>query len=280
MNLLPAETELGPVHLTVADLERSTAYYGEAIGLRVLHREQGRAALGVDRRELIVLVEEQGAKAAPGSTGLFHLALLLPTREDLARWLQHAIKERIPLTGASDHAVSEALYLRDPDQHGIEIYADRPRRTWEGRVEALMTSMPLDANDLLSASVADEHFAGLPEGTVMGHVHLKVSNLSETETFYADLVGMERTATIPGAAVFLSAGGYHHHVAGNIWESAGNGPPPEGAAALRHATLVLPSSAERDSLLERLAAGGVETESSPDGPLVRDPSGNRLLLAA
>src|SRR5919108_1690637 len=145
---LPAETRMGAVELTVADLERSLAYYRSGIGLGVLEQDGGRATLGADGTELLRLVEEPGARPAPRNTGLFHFALLLPERPELARWLAHAIRERVPLTGVSDHAVSEALYLRDPDEHGIEIYADRPRELWQGRVRELMTTIPLDVESL------------------------------------------------------------------------------------------------------------------------------------
>src|SRR5215210_8169351 len=171
---------MGPVHLTVADLDRSLAYYGDAIGLRVLARENGRASLGADT-ELLVLYEEPGARPSHGHTGLFHFALLVPERRALAAWLAHAARDRVELTGVSDHFVSEALYLRDPDLHGIEIYADRPRETWEGQTERLTTE-PLDLQNLL-AELDDpdtDRFDGLSDGTVMGHVHLQVADIPET----------------------------------------------------------------------------------------------------
>ena len=143
---------MGPVHLTVADLERSLSYYGSAIGLQPLAREDGRAELGVPERTLLVLSEVPGARPADGYSGLFHFALLVPGRADLGRWLAHAARERVPLTGASDHYVSEALYLRDPDHHGIEIYWDRPREVWEGDVAQRMTSLPLELEPILAAA--------------------------------------------------------------------------------------------------------------------------------
>src|SRR5205823_13421761 len=142
-------TTMGPVELTVADLERSLAYYREAIGLDVLESAAGRASLGAGEAELLRLVEEPGATPATAYTGLFHFALLVPDRPSLARWLAHAVRDRVRLTGLSDHYVSEAIYLRDPDRHGIEIYADRPRELWEGQVGSRMTTEPLDVDDLL-----------------------------------------------------------------------------------------------------------------------------------
>jgi catechol 2,3-dioxygenase len=276
---LPAETRMGPVELTVSDLERSLDYYRDAIGLGVREQGAGRASLGGDS-DLLVLEEVPGAQPAPRNTGLFHFALLVPERRDLATWLAHAIREEVPLTGVSDHFVSEALYLRDPDEHGIEIYADRPRELWEGQV-ARMTTEPLDLENLLGelADPETEPFEGLPGGTVMGHVHLQVAEIPETLRFYRDLLGFDLMASYGSQAAFLSAGGYHHHLGANTWNSAGAAPPPEGSAALRRATIVLPDSETRDEVVRRVAEAGQEPEDTPEGPVVRDPSGNRLLLA-
>jgi catechol 2,3-dioxygenase len=272
---------MGPVHLSVADLARALDYYERTIGLRVLGREDGRASLGVGTRELLVLVEEPGAKPADGYTGLFHFALLLPERRELARWLAHAGRDRVPLTGASDHYVSEALYLRDPDRHGIEIYADRPRSVWEGKV-AHMGTWPLDLDSLLSEleDPATEPFEGLPDGATMGHVHLRVAAIPETVAFYRDVLGFDEMASLGDQAAFLSAGGYHHHVGANVWESRGAPPAPDGSARLRRATIVLPDAKERDRAAARVAAAGQEPEARDDGVLVHDPSGNAVLLTA
>ena len=249
---------LGPVHLTVADLERSVAHYRDAIGLRELGRDGATARMGVDGRELVVLVEEAGARPAPHSTGLFHLALLLPTRADLARWLGHAARERIALTGLSDHLVSEAIYLQDPDGHGIEIYADRPRDQWHDATGALrLTTIPLDVEDLMRAT-DDPSFDAMPAGTTMGHVHLQVADVEEAVAFYTRALGVEVMARYGAQAAFLGADGYHHHIGVNTWNSRGAGPPPAGSAALRHFTV-------------QLAAPG------PEGEL-RDPSGTRLVV--
>jgi catechol 2,3-dioxygenase len=273
--IAPATT-VGAVHLTVADLARSLEYYGKAIGLEVIAHGDGTAHLGAGGRELLVLVEEPGARPARGHTGLYHFALLVPQRTDLARWLAHAARERVALTGLSDHFVSEAIYLDDPDGHGIEIYCDRPREVWEGRVGEKLTTMPLDVGSLLGelADPESEPFDGQPAGTVMGHVHLKVAAIPETVAFYRDVLGFGLMATYAAQAAFLSAGGYHHHLGANTWESAGASPPPAGAAALRHATIVLPDGAERDRVFARLAAAGHDADSD-----VRDPSGNMLVLA-
>jgi catechol 2,3-dioxygenase len=276
---LPAETRMGAVELTVSDLGRSLDYYRKAIGLGVRQEVDGRVSLGGDS-ELLVLHEVPGAQPAPRNTGLFHFALLVPERRDLALWLAHAIREQVPMTGASDHFVSEALYLRDPDGHGIEIYADRPREVWEGQV-ARMTTEPLDLENLLGEldDPEREPFEGLAAGTVMGHVHLQVADIPETLRFYRDVMGFDEMATLGSQATFLAAGGYHHHVGANTWASAGAPPAPEGSASLRLASVVLPDSARRDEVVGRVAATGQDPEETPEGPVVRDPSGNRLLLA-
>jgi catechol 2,3-dioxygenase len=265
-------TAMGAVHLTVADLGRSLDYYRTSIGLEVLDEGDGRVALGAGGRELLVLHEEPGARPAVGYTGLFHFALLLPGRADLARWLAHAARERVPLSGLSDHFVSEALYLSDPDGHGIEIYADRPREVWEGQVGRRMTTEHLDVESLF-AELDDpetEPFAGLPAGTTMGHVHLRVSTIPETLAFYRDRLGFAVTAEYGSQAAFLAAGGYHHHLGANTWQSAGAPPPPAGTAALRQVTIVVPDEDERDRVLGRVDG---------EGSTAVDPSGNRLVFA-
>jgi catechol 2,3-dioxygenase len=272
---------MGPVELTVADLDRTLAYWQDVIGLRVLSREDGRAALGSDR-ELVRVVEEPGAEPDHGHTGLYHVALLVPDRPSLARWLAHAARDETPLQGLSDHYVSEAIYLRDPDHHGIEIYADRPRELWEGQVFQRMTTMPLDVQSLFGEldDPDTEPFDGLPDGTVVGHVHLRVADVPKTVQFYNGVLGMGVMAQLGPAAAFLSAGGYHHHIGGNTWESRGASPAPPGTAGLRYATIVLPDAPERDRLAGAVADSGQEPEAADEGVIVRDPSRNALLLTA
>lgn len=278
---ISAQARLGPVRVSVRDLERSIAFYGRALGLVVLERQPSEAQIGpADGGTLLVLDEEPGGAPAARHTGLYHVALLLPERADLAAWLLHAARSGIPLAGLSDHFVSLAIYLSDPDGHGLEIYWDRPREVWEGQVAQRMTTLPLDVDDLLSAlpNRESETFAGLPAGTVVGHVHLKVARVDEAVTFYRDVIGLGLMAALGNQAAFLSAGGYHHHFGANSWESRGATPPPPGSIALQHATLLLPEERERGLILGRLPEGALEREL-PEGPLVRDPSGNRLLLA-
>jgi catechol 2,3-dioxygenase len=279
---IPATTRMGAVELTVGDLDRSLGYYGRNVGLGLPGREDGRASLGAGGTELLGLVEEPGARPAGRHTGLYHFALRVPERVDLARWLAHAARDRVPLLGMSDHFVSEAVYLTDPDGHGIEIYHDRPREVWEGKVASRMTSDPLDVASLLGEldDPSAEPFDGLPAGTDMGHVHLQVADIPGAVAFYRDQLGFDLTAELFGSAAFFGAGGYHHHVGANVWHSRGAPPPPAGTAALRHATIVLPSAEERDAVAGRIVDAGQEPEATPDGVLVRDPSGIALVLTA
>jgi catechol 2,3-dioxygenase len=271
---------MGPVELSVSDLERTLDYWQSVVGLRVLARDDGSASLGADT-ELVRFVEEPGARSARGFAGLFHVALLLPSRRDLARWLAHAGQDRVALEGLSDHAVSEAIYLRDPDEHGIEIYADRPRELWEGRVRELMTTVPLDVDSLFAeldgspTADASSPRVELPDGTVVGHTHLCVSDVGDTVHFYGDELGFELMAQLGPMAAFLAAGGYHHHVGANTWESRDRPKAPAGTARLLQATILVPDDGE----LERVA-GRLEVDVEEGGITVEDPSGNPLLLTA
>jgi catechol 2,3-dioxygenase len=278
---IDAATRIGAVHLTAAHLARSVTYYRDAIGLEVLGDGDGTASLGAGGVELVHLVEEPDARPSRGHTGLFHMALRVPERADLARWLAHAARDRVPLAGMSDHFVSEAIYLQDPDDHGIEIYHDRPRSLWEGRVGE-MNTQALDVQDLLGEldDPAGEPFERLPPGTDMGHVHLRVADIPSSVAFYRDVLGFDLMTTYGPHAAFLSAGGYHHHIGANVWQSMGAPPPPAGTAALRLATILLPSAAERDRAAERVRGAGGRPEQHGNGIVVRDPSGTALLLTA
>jgi catechol 2,3-dioxygenase len=280
MEIAPATT-MGLVELGVSDLARTLEYWQRAVGLRVLAHDDGTATMGTDT-PLLRFVELAGAQPDHGHTGLYHVALLVPDRPSLARWLAHAARDDVELQGLSDHDVSEAIYLRDPDWHGIEIYADRPRSLWEGEVFERMTTMPLDVASLLGEleDPAQEPFDGLPDGTVMGHVHFRVASVPDTVAFYNGVLGMGVMAQLGPAAAFLSAGGYHHHVGANTWESRGAAPAPPGGASLRHATIVLPDAAERDRLAAAVADAGQEPEERDGGIAVRDPSQNVLVLTA
>ena len=282
---VPAETRMGAVRLVVADLERSVAFWTGQIGLRVHDRGTGEARLGAGGEDLVALEELPGAPPAGRHTGLFHVALLLPQAADLATWLVHASRDRVPLTGASDHLVSEALYLADPDGHGIEIYRDRPRSAWRWEGDAVeMATIALDVERLLGTlgpgDVMATPFDGLPAATTVGHVHLRVADIPASEAFYRDVLGFDLVAQYGDQASFLSAGGYHHHLGANTWTSLGAPPAPPGSATLRHATIVFPDAASRDAAAARVADAGGEPLAQDDGVLVRDPAANALLLAA
>ena len=279
MSGIASDTTVGPVSLTVADLDRSLRWYAHALGLDPTRAANGDgvAALGAGGDDLLVLHEESGAVPVQHHTGLYHYALLVPTRSDLARWLAHVAQDRIPLTGLSDHIVSEAIYLRDPDGHGIEIYRDRPRDEWiRDGDEVRMSTDPIDVEDLLGA--AEGAPTGVPEGTRMGHVHLHVADIPAAAAFYRDTLGFDETAHLGNQASFFSAGGYHHHVGVNTWAGVGAPPPPPGSAALRHATVVLPDAVQRDRVVDRAADAGAEPVEVEEGVLVRDPSQNALVL--
>lgn len=275
---IPPGTRMGVVHLSVSDLERSISYYESAIGLRVHSRDADRAALGTGGEDLLVLTAKAGARPSTGFCGLFHFALLLPERSDLARFLIHAASEQVPLTGLSDHFVSEAIYLRDPDAHGIEIYWDRPRELWEGQVAQRITTEPLDVRDLVRGVEASA-FDGLAGGTVIGHVHLQVADVPATNALYADALGFGVMAAMGDQATFLSAGGYHHHLGANTWESAGRPPAPAGTARLERATIVLPDAEALERVAGQAERAGFVPEPLEDGGFgFHDPSGNPVAL--
>jgi catechol 2,3-dioxygenase len=274
--IAPAE-----VTLTVADLARSIDYYENAIGLAVSSREDGRARLGVPGRDLLVLEEQPGARPGRGTnTGLFHFALLLPERDHLGAWLTHAAGSHVHLTGASDHFVSEALYLRDPDGHGIEIYSDRPRDTWTTLPDGSLNigTVPLDLQDLMRANASGEPLERLPDGTVMGHIHLQVAHLEEARRFYTDTIGLDLMIEIPGQASFLSSAGYHHHLGMNVWAGVGAPPAPPDQARLTRAALEVEDEEALDAIESRLADAGAEPVRDDGRVLVDDPSRNPLEL--
>jgi catechol 2,3-dioxygenase len=214
---LPDDLRFGAIALAVTDLERSVDYYQRRLGMELLERDDSRAILGTGGRRLLELEERPGAARDPEAADLFHFALRVPSRPALARQLAHLMAADTRLTGASDHTVSEALYLRDPDGHGIEFYRDRPREVWYqgGRVRMGTTALDLDGL-LADASAGGQGENGLDPDTVIGHVHLETIDLQRAKAFYVDRLGLDVTAERPGAT-FMSKGGYHHHVAVNTW---------------------------------------------------------------
>jgi catechol 2,3-dioxygenase len=272
-------TRLGAVALTVTNLDRSVAFYQDALGLRLHRREDAVAAMGAGGEDLVVLVEEQTARRAGRHAGLYHFALLVPTREELARALQRLAVTRTPIDGASDHGISEAIYLPDPDGNGIEIAADRPREVWP-TLETLGRPNPLDLYGLLGTLGDAAPVRHADPGTIVGHVHLHVDDIAAARAFYEDAVGFDPMTVMPNA-VFVSVAGYHHHLAFNTWRGEGipAAPAADAVAGLRHWTVLLDGAAERDALRARLDAAGVAVTERADGLLVHDPAGIPLLLA-
>ena len=277
-------TSMGLVRLTVADLERSRAFYERALGLRASERDDGMLAFGVAAEP--PLVELRADASAPTldrrATGLFHLAILTPSRPDLAHALARLAAARWPLDGASDHLVSEALYLSDPDGNGIEIYRDRPREEWRHEDGQLaMATLPLDLDSVLGElSGAREPRPLAPAGTRIGHVHLQVSDIAAAEQFYSGVLGFDVVVRGYPGALFVSAGGYHHHLGLNTWHSLGASPPVPGAVGLRNFEIKVPREAEMDRVLGRVRAAGIEIAPEGNGSLIRDPSGNGVVLRA
>src|SRR5829696_433890 len=278
---------LGPVRLTVGDVRGAQAFYERVVGLRPIGEpgDDGTVRLGTDGEPLVELVGDASAPArARRSSGLFHLALLVPDRVSLARALRRVVAGGWRLDGASDHLVSEALYLSDSEGNGIEIYRDRPREQWgrrDGEIE--MATLPLDLEDLVRELPSEpEEDDGMPAGTRLGHVHLQVAELAAAEAFYAGALGFEVTVRSYPGALFLAAGGYHHHVGLNTWASAGGPPHDPAARGLRDVAVVLPSAAERDAVAARVAEAGyaVARDDATGDALATDPFGIVVRLRA
>ncbi len=273
-------TQVGLVALTVADLDRSVAFYTDALGFALLQRTGPIATLGVAGTPLLLLTERPEARPRPVyATGLYHFAILVPSRLDLGRWLRRWLELGNRMPGQGDHLVSEALYLSDPDDNGIEIYRDRPRDEWRwARGQVQMATDPVDTQSMLAeADRQSEPWTGMSAGTRIGHMHLQVSDIAQAEAFYHGVLGFDVTAQLP-QALFVSAGGYHHHIGLNTWHSRGAGPAPAGTAGLRFFTLDLPSDAARAAVVARIAAAGFEATEAADAIAVRDPSRNTILL--
>lgn len=273
--LAAAPHRIATVTLAVRDLGLVAAFYRETIGLEVAAEAPGRLSLGVEGAPLLHLAHDPSAQPrSPRDAGLFHTAFLLPERADLATWLGHATARGVRLQGASDHRVSEAVYLADPEGNGIEVYADRPSRTWtRGEGGFAMSSDPLDLDGLM-AEGRGRAWRGAPSGTIVGHVHLQVGEIAPAEAFYRDVLGLEVTCRYPGGS-FFGSGGYHHQLAANVWNSRGAAPRPAGRTGLAEVEI----RAAPDALAAaRGRAGHGDAEA---GRLVlRDPWGTAIALVA
>ncbi len=277
---LPAATRVGTVRLQVADLARSLAWYRRVLGLDLLERTERTAALGApaNTTPLLELRARPGAAPVPrrGRLGLYHFAILLPERVALGRFLRH-LSEIGERPGMSDHCVSEAIYLTDPDGLGIEVYADRPRGAWRVEDRQLaMTTVALDVEGLLGIATA-ARWAGMPERTVIGHVHLFVGDLERAAAFYHAGLGLDQTVWSYPGALFMSAGGYHHHLGTNTW-AAGATPAGPDEARLLEWEIVVPAAADAAGALASLAGTGARVERAGEGGVVRDPWGTALRI--
>ena len=273
-----APMRIGKVRLKVRDLDNVSAFYQSVMSLNEIERTEHRATLGVGRTVLLVL--EADPALAPGDrrqAGLFHTAFLMPTRADLAHWAGHIATSRIPLQGASDHIVSEAFYLADPEGNGIEVYVDRPIQRWldaGGNIQ--MTTERLDIQDLLSEG-KEGGWTGFPDKGSIGHVHLQVGDTSKADNFYRDILGFAVTVDYPGAS-FYGSGGYHHQLAGNIWNSRGAGQRPQGMAGLDMVEIVMRDPADIAPIVARAEKAGVEVSDKDENVTLRDPWGVAITL--
>jgi catechol 2,3-dioxygenase len=268
---------VGAVGLKVRDLDRLTAFYRDVIGLAVLEHGAGRARLGAGGVTLLELEHVPHAKPDnPAEAGLFHTAFLQPTRADLARWLIHVARQRVPLSGASDHAVSEAIYLDDPEGNGIEVYRDRGADEWSWEGELIrMTTERLDLDALAEAAGADQEYRGAPEAFRIGHIHLRVGELGQAEGFYRGVIGLELTRRRHGAS-FMSSGRYHHHVAGNVWHSNGAAARDPDRAGLAWFSLQAADAETRNALTARIEEAGLPAQRTGDALETADPWGTRV----
>ena len=279
---LPNETHLGRVKLQVSDLARSLAYYERVLGLRVIEKGDGRAVLAAhgDDRPLVELSEKGGAHPVPrrGRLGLYHFAILLPDRASLGRFLGH-LEDLGAYAGMSDHFVSEAIYLTDPDGLGIEVYADRPRSAWTHHDRQLtMTTIPLDTEDLIRATKDSEggmSWRGMPAGTVIGHVHLHVGDLDQAAKFYHLGLGFDKVVWNYPGALFLSAGGYHHHLGTNTWATGVPSAGPDDARLLEWEVIV-PTARDADGAARSLTSSGGSARQDGADWLASDPWGTTL----
>ncbi len=279
-NIIHPETAVGLVSLSVADLGRSLDYYRHHIGLALIDRAGGEALLGAGARPLLRLREQPGARLRR-ATGLYHFALRVPSRLELARVIAHFQQTGTPVGGASDHLVSEALYLSDPDGHGIEIYRDRPRDAWyDQRGQFRMDTRQLDIAGILGELRGGApEWQGLHPDTDMGHIHLQVADIAASERFYLEVLGFGLMVHMPSAS-FISAGGYHHHIGMNTWAGVGLPPAPPEAARLLGYELLLPGGDALDAVLGRIRAAGISPQPAEGGWLLHDPSQIAVVLRA
>lgn len=270
--VLPAGLRLAAVDLVVTQLDRSVAWYATALGLRVHRHDLDVAELGDGTLTSVVLHEDPVARPAGRHAGLYHVALLHPDRKELARAALRLAATRTPIQGASDHGTHEAVYLADPDGNGLELAADRPREQWPTPEEEFSRGgpLPLDFDTLLQTVNGEAPTAQVAPGLRVGHVHLHVGSVAQGLAFYRDVLGFEVWGQLPSAA-FVSAGGYHHHLAFNVWQGPGVPPAPAHTVGLRHWTVALPLADDVAAVRARVADAGLPVQHVPGGFLTRDP---------
>jgi len=277
--ILPTDAHIGHVEMKVSDLERSLAFYASLLGMQVLQRGEAQAQLAPSGTQSLITLKAlpDAQRKPPRSTGLYHVAIRLPDRHALGATFQRLLDQRYPLQGAADHLVSEALYLADPDGNGLELYTDRPRSVWpkvNGQIG--MATDPLDTAGLLAT--ASSGWEGIHPATDIGHIHLHVTDLERAEAFYCNLLGFEVTQRSYPGALFISAGGYHHHLGLNIWAGRGAPPPPPEAVGLGSFSLAIPNPQDRQKLLRRLKEAGLQLAAQNGGWSLTDPDGNRIQI--
>ncbi len=277
-DLRKAPLRIGKVRLNVRDLPKVSAFYQDALGLALTDSGSNRLTLGAGSAPLLELVQNPSLPPRnPKSAGLFHTAFLLPERADLGRWLAYARDRQIRLQGASDHIVSEAIYLADPEGNGIEVYADRPEALWRSENgEIAMATDPLDAESLLQ-SAGGAGWTGAPEGTVVGHMHLQVGSTATAEAFWQGILGFDLANRYPGAS-FFGSGGYHHQVAANIWNSRGTGPQPDETAGLAGFEIIVRDVETREAIAARAEAAGHLVSRTAEAVVLNDPWNIRITL--
>src|SRR5258708_2501670 len=277
---LDPATEVGTVTLKVADLERAVTFYNNLIGLQTFEKDQNTAVLGAGDRTIVALEAVPGARRQPNNTtGLYHAAILLPDRHALAVKMAQIAAIRYPF-GYSDHLVSEAFYLSDPDGNGLELYRDRPRSEWIFDGDKIrMASDPIDFDSFFAEIKDDSELAdpAMPAGTKLGHMHLRVGDIATAEAFYHGILGFDIVAQLPGA-LFISSGGYHHHLGMNTWQSRVAPAPSRPSVGLREFSVSLPHRAELDRLIKQIEAAGVAVTRDGDSAVVLDPWQNRVKL--
>lgn len=277
-DMTAAPMRIGAVRLKVRDLRAVSAFYQSVLGLTPVATGEDRITLGPSGTPLLEFVGDPDlAPLDPRQAGLFHTAFLMPTRADLARWVVHVAEARLPLQGASDHIVSEALYLADPEGNGIEVYADRPVSNWHGESgDIRMSTDPLDLQDLLQSAEGIK-WSGFPDAGSVGHVHLQVGDTADADAFYGDVLGLDIAARYPGAS-FYGSGGYHHQLAGNVWNSRSAGKRIEGIAGLDAVEIIVRAAADLAAIAARADSASIKIIKDTGGLTLHDPWGTAITL--